>query len=205
VRAVNLLPTDAARTRRRVPGAPAVAAAATVVVVSAALGAVYEHERNTVNSRRADLQSLQQQLAALPPAAKTETLPSGLAADQVSRVGALSSVLSHRVAWDPMLHQLALVLPDDVWLTDLKASSPSPVSAATAAAPAPTPAGSAGLPTAFTITGKTYSQESVARLLARLAAVPGLRDVQLQSDGADDSAPNVIDFTIVANLTGGGS
>jgi Tfp pilus assembly protein PilN len=205
MRAVNLLPTDAARARRRMPAAPAVAAAATVVMVSAALGAAYEHERNTVSSRRADLQSLQQQLAELPPAAKADTLPSGLAADQVSRVGALSSVLSHRVAWDPMLHQLALVLPDDVWLTDLKANSPSPVlSTATVAAPTQGATG-AGLPTAFTLTGKTYSQESVARLLARLSTVPGLRDVQLQQDAADDTAPNVIDFTIVANLTGGGS
>jgi Tfp pilus assembly protein PilN len=204
MRAVNLLPADAARTRRSLPQAPVAAAGLAVFIVSAGLVGAYEHAHGQVNNRRAELHSLQQQIAALPPAARTETLPSGLAADQVSRVGALSAALSHRVAWDPMLHQLALVLPNDVWLTDLKAASPSPVSEASAATA--TPSGTSGaLPTAFTMTGKTYSQESVARLLSRLTTIPGLRDVQLQSDAPDSSAPNVITFTIVANLAGGGS
>lgn len=204
MRAVNLLPTDAARSKRNVPAAPFIATAAAVVVVSAGVGGMYMHERGQVKNRQSELLSLQQQLATVTPATKADALPSGVAADQVTRIGALSSALSHRVAWDPMLHQLALVLPDDVWLTDLKATSPSPVSTATTATPAPSATG-AGLPTAFTLTGKTYSQESVARLLARLSTVPALRDVQLQSDAPDDTLPNVITFTIVANLSGGSS
>ena len=204
MRAVNLLPSDAARTRRSLPQAPVAAAGLAVFLVSAGLVGAYEHAHGQVQDRRTELHSLQQQIDALPPAAHTETLPSGLAANQVSRVGALSAVLSHRIAWDPMFHQLALVLPNDVWLTDLKATSPSPVSEAAAATA--TPSGTSGaLPTAFTMTGKTYSQESVARLLSRLSTVPGLRDVQLQSDAPDATSPNVITFTIVANLAGGGS
>lgn len=202
MRAVNLLPSDAARTRRGLPQAPVAAAGLAVFVVSAGLVGAYEHAHGQVQDRHAELQSLQQQIAALPPAAHTNPLPSGLAANQVSRVGALSAALSHRVAWDPMFHQLALVMPDDVWLTDLKASSPSPVAEAATATPSST---TGTLPTAFTMTGKTYSQDSVARLLSRLSTVPGLRDVQLQSDAPDATSPNVITFTIVANLAGGGS
>jgi Tfp pilus assembly protein PilN len=58
--------------------------------------------------------------------------------------------------------------------------------------------------TELTISGYTYSQASVARLLERLAVVPDLTDVQLQnSAGAAVSGQKVVNFTIVANIRAG--
>ena len=54
-----------------------------------------------------------------------------LAAEKGARVGALSAALTSRIAWDRVLRQVSLVLPEDVWLTSLSATAP------TAAAPAP--------------------------------------------------------------------
>ena len=52
------------------------------------------------------------------------------------------------------------------------------------------------------MTGCTYSQESVARFLARLQVDPDLKNVQLQTSMPDTQLP-VVDFTIVANIRNG--
>jgi Tfp pilus assembly protein PilN len=114
---------------------------------------------------------------------------------------ALASALGKRVAWDRVLRRFALVLPDDVWLNSLTGSVPldaAPSTVATTASNLPAPA------TQLTIQGYTYSQASVARLLARLSVVPDLQDVQLQnSASATVSGQTVINFTIVANVRAG--
>jgi Tfp pilus assembly protein PilN len=114
-------------------------------------------------------------------------------------------------------------LPSDVWLTDLTGAAPlppipaAPTATATSsssttttpstpapATPTPAVAGSSS-PGTFTISGYTYSQESVARLLARLAAVPSLSNVNLQSSVAQEmGAQTVYQFHINASITTGG-
>ena len=87
-------------------------------------------------------------------------------------MSALSTALTSRIAWDRVFREFSLVLPDDVWLTTLTAKSPiSPltnVRRRTGAAPSQ-----------FTIQGRTYSHDGVARLLSRLQVVPDLTNVQL--------------------------
>jgi hypothetical protein len=51
------------------------------------------------------------------------------------------------------------------------------------------------------MSGYTYSQTSVARLLARLATIPSLQDVQLQQSANQPiGTRTVVGFTIVANV-----
>jgi len=58
--------------------------------------------------------------------------------------------------------------------------------------------------TAFTLQGSTYSQASVARLLARLQVVPDLTNVQLQSSTASViGSQRIINFTIVSDIRKG--
>ena len=90
-----------------------------------------------------------------------------LAAEKSARVGALSAALTSRVAWDRVLRQVSLVLPEDVWLTNLAATAPSPAAAARAPS-----TGTSG----FTLTGSTYSQNGVARFLSRLSRDPRPRE-----------------------------
>ena len=61
-------------------------------------------------------------------------------------------------------------------------------------------------PIRVTINGYTYSQEGVARLLARLSVLPDLTDVQLQTSALTEIGDRpVIQFTILANVRAGGS
>ena len=71
---------------------------------------------------------------------------------------------------------------------------------------APT-AGGASSTSGFTINGRTYSQDGVARLLARLALVPHLTNVTLQHSSAatSETGRKVVEFTINATVKGVGA
>jgi len=110
-------------------------------------------------------------------------------------VSALSTALTSRVAWDRVFREFSLVLPDDVWLTTLTAKSPiSPLTNVSTSSPG-------GAPSQFTIQGRTYSHDGVARLLSRLQVVPDLTNVQLQSSTLTKvGGQNVVDFSIAADI-----
>jgi Tfp pilus assembly protein PilN len=110
------------------------------------------------------------------------------------RVGALATVLNQRIAFDRILRKVSQVVPSDVWLQSLTASVPK------AAVPGQ-PEGES-----FSIIGYTYSQEAVARFLARLEVVPDLAAVSLKSSAAAVVAKhNVVQFTISAHVRGPGA
>jgi Tfp pilus assembly protein PilN len=136
--------------------------------------------------------------------------------ERADRVAALSAALATRVPLDRLLRELAYVLPEDSWLTGLTALAPE------AAAAGSTPSGAPAATTAqgVTIQGATYSNRSVARVLARLAVIPSLDQVRLtatarvepaaEQSGLKTSKPKtkkkqktVVTFTIAANLRSG--
>lgn len=197
MRAVNLLPRDAptksfAANRGVVVGGVGGAAVFTVALVTMMLGAA-----GAASAKQEELDSLRAQIAAVPrPVEKDDSGDSQLAAEKGARVGALSLALTGRVAWDRVLRQVSLVLPEDVWLTTLSASAPSAESSA-GAATAPAAAGASG----FTLVGSTYSQDGVARFLSRLAVVPDLANVRLLSSQSETNTDrNLVGFTIVADV-----
>jgi Tfp pilus assembly protein PilN len=199
MRPANLLPADLARGEgRRLPGtALAAIGAGTAVGVLLTTGYVVEHGK--VSKRQDELAALNAQLAAIPrPKPPAVTVRPELQAEKDARQTALNSALVTRVSWDTVMRELSLVLPDDVWLRTLSAKS----GAGTAAA-APTTA-----PTGLVLTGSTYSQEGVARLLTRLALVPHLANIQLQSSSSTKvGTRDIVGFTVAAEVspTGGGS
>jgi Tfp pilus assembly protein PilN len=98
---------------------------------------------------------------------------------------------------------MALVLPDDVWLTNVTGTMPLEPTAVTAT-PSATPSAFPTAPTAFTLQGSTYSQAGVARLLARLQVVPDLKNVQLQSSIATViGSQRIINFSIASDIQKG--
>lgn len=200
MRAVNLLPREEAKksfeaTRGVVFGAAGGAALVTAVLVSMTMSA-----GGAVDDKQAELDALRAQISALP-VATPEAEPgddAALAAEKGARVGALSAALSSRVAWDRVLRQVSLVLPEDVWLTNLSATAPS--------AGAEAAAGTASPASPFTLTGSTYSQSGVARFLSRLAVVPDLENVRLQSSAsAIVNERELVQFTILADVRAPGS
>jgi len=210
VKAVNLLPKD--DRRRGGPSIPPALAATGIggfTVVMAALALLFVSAHGTVSSRRLELEQKKEELAAIPvPAQNQLAQQDALVADKKARVSALNAALSRRVAWDRVLREFALVLPDDVWLENLTASSPT--SATTTTATLATPSSNTGSLAAgeqgFTIEGYTYSHDAVARLLSRLAVIPDLEQVQLMtSEQGKISDRPIVHFKISANVRAPGA
>jgi Tfp pilus assembly protein PilN len=201
VRAINLLPRDDARRRgAQKPQWLVIVPVACVVLVSGVLSMLFLSASGTVKDKQAQLDNLKAQLAAIPtPDASKVQTQSALAADKDTRIKAVNAALSRRVAWDRIFRELSLVLPSDVWLTDLSASAP--VSPALAGAP---PAAASNVAaTGFTLDGYTYSHAAVARLLGRLGVIPDLVNVQLLKSELQvnpDTKVQVVNFTIAADL-----
>jgi Tfp pilus assembly protein PilN len=202
MRAVNLLPEDqrpgsrwktAGRgaSARRVLGGAGVAAG----VLALAFGALTIQQRGVVDERRTELHDVEARLVA----AKAQALEVQQAqAASEARFAALQTLVAQRVVWEDVLRDLARVLPDGVFLQALQATSPS-LTGGAAAAPG-------AVPTGFTVTGSADSQVRVAQVLDRLALLPWLADVTLQSSvraGGETSTP--VQFIIGATLgsTGG--
>jgi Tfp pilus assembly protein PilN len=188
VRAVNLIPRDDRRQRgaaQRRENPVLIGGVAGTVLVTAIIAAWFLTASAGVADNQKRRDAVQAELAATPVPPPTVPEASALDQEKTARVAALSTALAGRLAWDRLLREFSLVLPDDVWLTQLSAQAPG----ATAAA-------------GFSISGKTYSHDGVARLLARLAIVPHLTGVQLQHSSAEvgETGRKVVEFQINATV-----
>ena len=140
MRAVNLLPQDEQPRSFAAYRGVAFGAGGGVALVTVALAALTISAGGAIQQQRAERDSLNAELAALPPAPVDQSESStnaALAFEKNQRITALSSALSTRVAWDRVLSQISQVLPEDVWLTSLTSQSgqtPTP-------APRPAPSG----------------------------------------------------------------
>ena len=203
MRAVNLLPRDEAKrsfaaNRGVVFGGVGGAALATAVLASMMISA-----GGAASSKQDELDAIRAQIAAIPSVPVIDTSEEdALAAEKGARIGALSAALGGRIAWDRVLRQVSLVLPEDVWLTSLSATA----TAAAAAAPAPDATQAAAAGSGFTLTGATYSQNGVARFLSRLAVIADLANVRLQSSQSQVvNERELVQFTILADVRAPGS
>jgi Tfp pilus assembly protein PilN len=204
MRAVNLLPKDDAQRGRRQQNLPALISTALIVLVTGLVGVLYFSAKSTSTTRQLELEDAQAELALLPTPSELASQTAGqrkLASERQARISALSAALGHRVAWDRVLREISLVLPDDVWLTQLTALSPTPPTAAAAPATAP-----GAVPQGFTMAGYTYSHDAVARLITRLSVIPDLQNVWLErSLRTKLVGRHVITFTIRANVRAPGA
>jgi len=201
MRAVNLLPRDSKQRTVRKESIPVLVGACSGLLVAALLGAMFMMGSGKVAAQQRKLDDLERRYEALPPPpAGPSAAQQQLAGEKDARVTALSTALASRVAWDRVFRQFSLVLPNDVWLTTLTAKSP--ISPATNAA-----SGSgSGAPSQFTIQGRTYSHDGVARLLSRLQVVPDLTNVQLVSSTLSKiGKQDVVEFSIAADIKVAGS
>jgi Tfp pilus assembly protein PilN len=200
VRAVNLLPREQGQRTIKKESLPVLIGVCSGILVAAALGAMFMMGSGKVAAEQRKLDDLNRQYQAFPPApAGPSPAQQQLAGEQSARVSALSTALSSRVAWDRIFREFSLVLPEDVWLTTVTAKSPiSPLTNAASST-------GTGAPSQFTIQGRTYSHDGVARLLSRLQVVPDLTNVQLLSSTLSTVAgQDVVDFSIAADIKAAG-
>lgn len=221
MRAVNLLPRDLERQSGEGGRAPLFIAAGGIAAVTAAAAVLFMSASGSISDQQSQLDSLEAAIAKIPTATgQPAVAPGAIAQERADRVAALSAALTTQVPLDRILRALAYVLPEDAWLTGMTATAP--VAAPTGAAPPGTPAAAPTTAQGVTIQGATYSNLSVARVLARLATIPSLENVRLTATAqvepttsADSTSKTkakatkkqktVVTFTIDANIAGSGS
>jgi Tfp pilus assembly protein PilN len=204
MRAVNLLPRQQVEQKRERSSTVGLVAGIGGAVVVLVLAAGFLLANRSVNRQRDALSTARAVLAATPAhhvSAETNAFRSSILDAREQRSLALAAAIGKRVAWDRILRRMALVLPDDVWLTNMSGTMPLE---GTAVPATPTASALPAAPTAFTLQGSTYSQAGVARLLERLEVVPDLKNVQLQSSNATVIGnQRIINFTIVSDIRKG--
>lgn len=185
MRAVNLLPLEA-RYRKKWWAADAVPASpkrilagggilAAILVLS--LGAAYLLQKSIVADRQETKAALEQKVVV----AETEAAQIRAQQDNATaRLTAFTTVTSQRITWDKVLRDLSRVLPRNADLQSLSAT---------------------GSATTFNLTGSTSSQPAVALVLDRLALLPWLSGVTLQSSSR---AGVGVTFTISATFVSTG-
>lgn len=194
MRAVNLLPRDESRGRRQ-PGAVSLTAVLGAVLLTAVLCGWFLMASSGVSDKQGELDGLRAELAAIPPPPPPPPSQSNLVAEKDARLSVLGKALASRIAWDRVLREISLIIPEDVWLEAMNTNGPDP------AAAAPLPGQVAKTTGGFSITGYTYSHDGVARLLARLSVLPHLENVKLGSSVLDTQGVRpTVKFAITANL-----
>lgn len=216
MRAVNLIASDA-RGKSLNEGArkPLLAAAAGIALVTILATALATMASLDASDKRSQVEAVEEAIAALPEPPTQAVDLAVLTQERSDRESALALALTGRVAFDRLMRQISLVLPEDAWLTQLSAAAP----AVDAAALPPGAAPAAAAPTeedGVTIQGASWSHDGVAVVLSRLGALPTLTGVRLtgstrvepaeDESGAADSQPGkpYVTFIISANVSTGG-
>jgi len=196
MRAVNLIPTDRGRSRRKKSrssvSVPPMLLLAFLAVVAVVAGVVVEARSasSTVAARQQALSAVQAEIAKVPK-------PDVPSPGTTSKLSVVTSVAGQRTSWDGFLSAVSRVIPEDVWLVNLSATAPVAATVtAGSSSPAPAPAANG-----FTMTGYTYSEPSVARLMRRLTLVPWLSNVSLTTSAKSSIADHTVyQFTLGANV-----
>jgi Tfp pilus assembly protein PilN len=222
MRALNLLPAplvekrqDGFQSRLWTTHRIAAAAGAVLVLIVVLLGLGFVQGRSDVSDRRTTLGRLEAQVAQNQAAA---SVSAAVAVQGQAHLAAFTAASSGRAHWDNLLDQLARVLPRGAWLDTLQLTPGATSAGATTESTGSAVVTSNGLSssggavtpvgTTFTVTGTALSQDTIARVLDRLALIPALSDVSLQSTQRADVAGGrkAMQFTIVANVrTAGGN
>jgi Tfp pilus assembly protein PilN len=186
--------------------------AAVTAVIALALAGFYVRERSVVHSKQNTLAQQQARLVAVNAQAQ-------VVRDAQAQSGAMTtvvdSIVAGRMIWDSTLGDLARVLPDGVSLTALQAAAPVadvPVAPTTTDTTATTTTTTTTTPVApvapvapttnFTITGNAPSHVRVALILDRLALLPWLSNIALQT--TNRLATGSVQFTVVASVLSNG-
>jgi hypothetical protein len=218
MRAVNLLPKEL-QTRKsiREEDPAVVVGSALGVVVMIALGLAFYVEHSAAAKQQARLNTARLELAQLsikqqhkkpkptkPAVPITPVVPPpSITGQEATWLSSVETNLSQRIAWDRVLREVSLVMPDDVTLTSLSMSAPATPTVIPGVVATPPATGAAQ---DFSIAGDAFSYDSVARLLSRLSLVPDLSDVTLTNTSAGSTAAagaaSSVQFNISANVKG---
>jgi Tfp pilus assembly protein PilN len=186
MRAVNLLP-ESSRPHRpsgNLGGsAYAVVGALAVMLVMAA---AYVLTTNDISDKQSKIAAAEAEAAEARQRAGSFTAFSNFAQIKEARLATVRDLAAVRFDWERLMREVSHVIPDDVWLLDMTAST-APQDASGGAA-ATTPGAPAPLSPSLTMSGCAKGQPSVAALMVRLRKLHLAQDVQLTESGREDPA-----------------
>ena len=126
MRAFDLMPNESEREKTAAsPAFLKIVVALVALLVLAALAGAFMLMSARANDRQAEADDLRAQLAELTAQA-TPDVDQGagaIAGEGQARTAALSEALAARVAWDRILREFSLVLPQDVWMTSIASTT----------------------------------------------------------------------------------
>ena len=190
MRAVNLIPTDA----RRGGAAPARSGGAVYVLLGVLAIAVvalasYVLTQNSISDRQAQLAKVKRDADTAQATATALAPYRQFAQLSRTRVETVRSLASSRFDWERAMRDLALVMPDNVWLTSFTGTVAPGINfggaGATGSSDTGTLRSSQQVP-AVELVGCTENQAEVARVMARLRLVQGVTQVSLASSEKSD-------------------
>jgi Tfp pilus assembly protein PilN len=184
VRPVNLIPPEERR-GERMPARTGPLAYIVVGVLAAALLGVSAVvlTGNQISDRKSELSGLQGQEASLTQQADRLSSYADFAALEQARVQTVTTLAQSRFDWERVLRELAVVIPDDVWLTSLSGkvsaddSSGSSTTSPTGGGVSPSSIAGPSLD----MNGCAASHDAVARFAASLKDIDGVTRVVIDS------------------------
>jgi Tfp pilus assembly protein PilN len=199
MRAVNLLPKEVQRQSAQKPVGPVVIGSLAVLLSVGVLYKMHANAAQRIADRQAEISAINSKPVKQPPLVTDGQRQA--AAQEGPRITALDSALKTRVPWDNVLRQISLVVPDDVKLQTLTLTAPVAADALSVAV---------STKSGVLIDGYSYSQDGVARFLARLQVVPALTHVTLTSStlggagtttqSSTSSSSSIVTFQITADI-----
>jgi Tfp pilus assembly protein PilN len=194
LRPVNLIPPDQRKGAARAAGVDARPLG--VYVLFAVLGVALLSvlalvlTTNSVNSKTDELSKVKAEEQGTKQVADALRPYGQFAQIQQARKLEISSMVASRFDWQHALHQLSLAIPENVWLLNLSGTLSPAIDVEDAGGGGDTSnlRQKANAP-AFSITGCTYSQHAVARMMTRMQNLDDVTDVQLaKSERKDEEA-----------------
>jgi Tfp pilus assembly protein PilN len=189
VKAVNLIPAEE---RRGAGGMGGRSGGAAYIVLGAlaallVLATAYTLAGRTVHDRKGELARVEADAQAAEARAAELSAYTSFATLRAARVQTVRSIASSRFDWSFAMHEVARVIPDDVWLTTLTGTVSPDVALSSGAGGSGALRGAIPDP-AIELTGCTTTQDEVARMMTRMRLIDGVRRVSLQESSKSDAS-----------------
>ena len=199
MRPVNLIPPEERRDKAPIRTGPI--AYLLVGALALALGGVtmLVLTDNKVSDRKAEIAELKQQQAAAAARAAELAPFADFNTVEEQRTQTVGDLADSRFDWERVMRELALVIPSDVWLTELSGTATGTATSSTSGDAGAAATTVPGVPS-LTLTGCAPSQDAVASFLSALRDIDGVTRVGLSS-----SEKPVGETSVASDSGGGGS
>ena len=191
MRPVNLVPPEARRGEKAPMRTGALSYVIVAVLAVALLGITgVVLTNNQISDREAEKSGLESRLAEAEARAKRVSAFADFASLQQARAQTVDDLARSRFDWERVLRELAIVIPEDVWLTNLTATASPAVQISSDSGSSSSSDSGADLSSvqgpSLRIVGCGTGHDAVARFLAALRDIGGVTRVSVLSSDRPD-------------------